>query len=366
MRPRLADPHAHAGVDRAPGVEVERELEPFALGERRVGYPDAQPATVQSLDAAARPLQEGDEVAGVPRVVEVDLHGALEGPRRAARWGRSHRGGRAPWAKLPVGADRPPRRNGNGRFRARTGGLVLVGASVALLMIASLALQARLEALDRIVESFLFIALVLFLAHAAALAHRRAVDAAVVQERRRMARELHDGLAQELAFVVTECGRLGLDPGLRGIARAAQSALAESRRAILALRRPVAPSLAEELEQVARHAADRAQLRLDLRLAPGVDLPPASRIELSRVVHETIANVARHTGATSVCVELSAEHGTRLTVSDDGVGFDPSRSEADRPGFGVLGMRERVKALGGELRIVSRPHRGTRVEVLLP
>jgi signal transduction histidine kinase len=180
-----------------------------------------------------------------------------------------------------------------------------------------------------------------------------------------MARELHDGLAQELAFVVTECGRLGLDPGLRGIARAAQSALAESRRAILALRRPVAPSLAEELEQVARHAADRAQLRLDLRLGVGIDLPPASRIELSRIVHETIANVARHAEATCVRVELSAEHGTRLAVSDDGVGFDPS-SEAGRSGFGVLGMRERVRALGGELRIVSRPQRGTRVEVLLP
>jgi signal transduction histidine kinase len=285
---------------------------------------------------------------------------------RAARWGRSHRGGRAPAAKLPVGAGRPPRTNGNGRLGARTGGVILVGASVALLIIGSLALQARLETLDRIVESFLFIALVLFLAHAAALGHRRAVDAAVVRERRRMARELHDGLAQELAFVVTECGRLGLDPGLRGIARAAQSALAESRRAILALRRPVAPSLAEELEQVAHHAADRAGLRLDLRLARSIDLPPESRIELSRVVHETIANVARHAGATSVCVELSAEHGTRLVVSDDGAGFDPSRSEAGRPGFGILGMGERVRALGGELRIVSRPERGTRVEVLLP
>jgi signal transduction histidine kinase len=233
-------------------------------------------------------------------------------------------------------------------------------------MIVSLALQARLETRDRIVEPFLFIALVLFLAHAAAFVHRRAVDAAVVRERLRMARELHDGLAQELAFVVTECGRLGLDPGRRDIARAAQSAFAESRRAILALRRPVAPSLAEELEQVARHAADRAQLRLDLRLAVGIHLPPASRVELSRIVHEAIANVARHAGATSVCVELSADHGTRLAVSDDGVGFDPSRSEAGRPGFGVLGMRERVRALGGELRIVSRPQRGTRVEVLLP
>ena len=256
--------------------------------------------------------------------------------------------------------------NGNGLVGARTGGLVLAGASVALLVIASLAVQARLEGVDRIVEPLLLVALVIFVAHAAALAHRRAVDAAVLRERRRAARELHDGLAQELAFVVTECGRLGSDPRLRGLAEAAQRALAEARRAILALRRPVAPSLAEELEQVARHAADRAQLRLELRLSGGVDLPPASRSELSRVVHEAIANVARHAGATSVCVELSAEHGTRLAVSDDGVGCDPTRSEAGLPGFGILGMRERVRALGGELRIVSRPDRGTRVEVLLP
>jgi signal transduction histidine kinase len=366
MRARLADPHARAGVDGAPDLEVERELEPFALGERRVGYPDAQRATVQLLDAAARPFQEGDEVAGAPRVVEVDLHGPLGGLHRAARWGRSHRGGRALWAKLPVGADRPPRTNGNGRVGARTGGPLLAGASVAALVVGLLALRVRLEVADRIIGPFLFVALVLLLVHAAALGHRRAVAAAVARERRRMARELHDGLAQELAFVVTECSRLGLHPGLRGIAEAAQRALAESRRAILALRRPVAASLAEELEQVAQHAADRAGLRLDLRLARGVDLAPAARSELSRVVHESIANAARHAGATSVCVELSAEHGTRLAVSDDGAGFDPDRSEAVPPGFGILGMRERVRTLGGELRIVSRPQRGTRVEVLLP
>jgi len=366
MRARLADPHARAGIDGAPDLEVERELEPFALGERRVGYPDAQRATVQLLDAAARPFQEGDEVAGAPRVVEVDLHGPLGGLHRAARWGRSHRGGRALWAKLPVGADRPPRTNGKGRVGAQTGGPLLAGASVAALAVGSLAVQVRLGAVDRI-GPFLCVALVLLLVlYAAALGHRRAVAAAVASERRRMARELHDGLAQELAFVVTECSRLGLDPGLHGIAETAQRALAESRRAILALRRPVAASLAEELEQVAHHAADRAGLRLDLRLARGVDLAPAARSELSRVVNESIANAARHAGATSVCVELSAGHGTRLAVSDDGVGFDPSRSEAVRPGFGILGMRERVTALGGELRIVSRPQRGTRVEVLLP
>ena len=192
------------------------------------------------------------------------------------------------------------------------------------------------------------------------------MDAAVARDRRRIARELHDGLAQELAFVVTQCSRLASEPGIGSIAEAAQTALAESRRAMLALRRPAGTPLAAELEQVARRAADRAGLRLELRLAEGVDLPPAARVELSRILHEAIANTARHARATGVCVELSGGRGARLTVSDDGVGFDPDRPEAVFPGFGILGMRERVRIIGGELSIVSRPFLGTRVEVLIP
>jgi len=65
-------------------------------------------------------------------------------------------------------------------------------------------------------------------------------------------------------------------------------------------------------------------------------------------------------------VELSGESGVRLTVSDDGVGLDPDRLQAVSSGVGILGMRERVRLLGGELSIVSRPLRGTRVEVHLP
>ncbi|MGH3019212.1 MAG: sensor histidine kinase [Gaiellaceae bacterium] len=206
----------------------------------------------------------------------------------------------------------------------------------------------------------------LLVAYAVAVGHRRAVDVAVARERGRMARELHDGLAQELAFVVTQCSRLASDPRIGKIAEAAQSALAESRRAMLALRRPVEAPLAEELEQVARHAADRAGLGLELRLADGIELPPPARAELARVLHEAIANAARHARATGVCVELSREQGTRLTISDDGVGFDADRPVAVFGAFGILGMQERVKTLGGELRIVSDPLQGTRVEVLLP
>ena len=342
MRARLVDPDARAGMDGAPSLDVEHELEPFRVAERGVGYPDEEAAIFESLDRAARALQEGDEIAGVPRVVEVDLHWPLPSLRRTPRRRWTHRGGRMPQAKLTVGAGRPPRANGNSSIGARIAGLALVGMSVAGLVLGSLALVTRPGTADQIVPICFCIITVLLVAHGAARAHRHAVDAAVARERRRIARELHDGLAQELAFVVSQCSRLASEPGFGSIAEAAQNALAESRRAMTALRRPAGTPLAAELEQVARRAADRAGLRLELRLAEGVDLPPAAR------------------------VELSGGRGARLTVSDDGVGFDPDRPEAVFQSFGIVGMRERVRIFGGELSIVSRPSLGTRVEVLIP
>jgi signal transduction histidine kinase len=268
--------------------------------------------------------------------------------------------------KLTVGAGRPPRTNGKASVATRIAGPALVGVSVAGLLCGSLALQADTAAVDQVLAACLCVALVLLVAHGAALAHRLAVDAAVGRERRRLARELHDGLAQELAFVVAQCSRLASQPGIGGIAEAAQAALAESRRAMVALRRPTSATLADEVEQVARHAAGRAGLRLELRLAEGVNLPPDARVELARILHEAIENTARHASATGVWVELAGERGVRLTVSDDGVGFDPDGPGAVASGFGILGMRERVETLGGELSIVSRPLFGTRVEVHVP
>lgn len=366
MRARVVDPQAGGRVGRAPGLDVERQLEPFRLRERGLRYPDEETASFESLDRAARAAQEGDEVAGLPQIVEMDLHWPVPSLRRTARRGWTHRGGRRLLAKLTVGAGRPPRTNGNGSVGRQIAGPALVGVSVAGLVIGSLALQTDAAAVDQIVAVCVCVAMVLLVAHGAALAHRLAVDAAVATERRRLARELHDGLAQELAFVVAQCGRLASEPAAGGIAEAARAALAESRRAMHALRRPAGATLADEVEDAARHAADRAGLGLELRLAEEVDRPPEVRVELARVVHEAIANTARHAGATAVCVELSSESGVRLTVSDDGVGLDPGRLRAVSSGFGIVGMRERVGLLGGELSIVSCPLGGTRVEVHVP
>ena len=106
-------------------------------------------------------------------------------------------------------------------------------------------------------------------------------------------------------------------------------------------------------------------LRVDLR-ADGRGVPSAVEGALVRIVQEAITNAGRHGRASEVHVELSNGDCLRLVVADDGVGFDPAAVRPDGVHFGLLGMRERVEALGGRLEIASRPGDGTRIEVALP
>lgn len=188
---------------------------------------------------------------------------------------------------------------------------------------------------------------------------------AVLEERRRIARDLHDGLAQELAFIVATARRLARGgPQETGrLAAAAERALAESRRAIAALserdEEPLAAALAQTIEEV----AGRAGARVALDLEDGVDVPPRMREELVRIAREAVTNAVRHGRATRVSAELTFADGLRLAIADNGVGFDPRHRGA---GFGLTTMEERAHALGGELRISRRPEGGTAVEVLLP
>ncbi len=196
---------------------------------------------------------------------------------------------------------------------------------------------------------------------------RRLSEAAVLEERRRLARELHDGLAQELAFIY----RLARDddgsPGARaGIAAAAERALDESRRAIAALTRPLDEPLAVALAQATEEVAARCAVvpRLDLDLDPAVVVDRTAREALIRVACEAVANAARHGHAGNVRVRLAAGEAVELTVLDDGVGFDTAAAGSGR-GFGLVSMRERIESLGGRFTISSYPSTGTRVEVAL-
>jgi signal transduction histidine kinase len=199
-----------------------------------------------------------------------------------------------------------------------------------------------------------------------------AAAAAILEERRRMARDLHDGLAQELAFIRVQARRLAdnrrADEVVEQISVAAERALDESRRAIAALTRPLDEPFGSTLTQVAEDIAVRMGLRLEFDVDDEVDAPPETREALLRVVREAVTNAGRHAQAGRVRIELRNGHGLRLRIRDDGAGFDPARPQGSTAsgGFGLTSMQERVRALGGELRIASEPGAGTAIEVHVP
>jgi len=196
-------------------------------------------------------------------------------------------------------------------------------------------------------------------------------QAAILDERRRMARELHDGLAQELAFIVTRTRELaeGLvatnDHALGRLAAAGERALDESRRAITALSAPIDESFETAVVQTVEEVASRVGTRTEIVVDPGVEVPSATKEALLRILREAVANASRHGGARKVRVEVTNGEVLRLKVRDDGSGFDAAAG-GDAGGFGLTTMAERVHALGGELRISSQPTAGTEVEVIVP
>lgn len=212
------------------------------------------------------------------------------------------------------------------------------------------------------------VALAMVVTPAAAANRRRAIAHAIAEERHRIARELHDGLAQELAYIRMEALRMAgrhEDDRVTRLALAAERALEESRGAIATLRRHRETSLSGELTQVAEELTDRAGARLSLRLQPGLEIQPERRQALVRILREAITNGVRHGQATEVALELSGGEGVRMAVRDNGGGFVPGGPRRSG-GFGLTTMRERAQAMGGDLTIRSDPGQGTLVEVHLP
>jgi signal transduction histidine kinase len=196
----------------------------------------------------------------------------------------------------------------------------------------------------------------------------RATAAAISEERRRIARDLHDGLAQELAYIRMEAARLAAqEPEGRAarLAMAAQRALEESRGAIAALRGDGDEDFAGELSAVARGLAERGGATVDLNIQPGLRVKRDRRDTLLRIMREAIGNGVRHGHATELSLEVSGADGVRMAVRDNGVGFQPGGPRR-RGSFGLTSMEERARALGGDVSVRSRPGEGTLVEVELP
>jgi signal transduction histidine kinase len=190
-------------------------------------------------------------------------------------------------------------------------------------------------------------------------------ETAVLEERQRIARDLHDGVAQELAYLARNLDSLDGDTSgdtLRRLLRAVERAQFESRRAVSTLAAPPGQAIETVLANAVAEIAERFQVVLDLDLVPGVRLPAARAEALVRIACEAVTNAARHSGSSRVRLTVERDGSrVRLWVSDNGCGFDT----AAQGGFGLISMRERAHSVGGELCISSAPGRGSDVEVTL-
>jgi PAS domain S-box-containing protein len=200
-------------------------------------------------------------------------------------------------------------------------------------------------------------------------------------ERRRIARELHDSLGQFLSAMLLSIASFRLQPGDPVVAerfsklqRLLESADHELDRIVFTLR-PTALEDSGLADAVAAYVGTWSELSgqpVDL-LIEGLDgrrLPPQAEAAVFRVIQEALNNVAKHAHARNVSVSVEWL-GRQLvaSVEDDGVGFDAEQAapaDGSRPSWGLLGMRERIEALGGTFAIESRPGQGTTVLLRVP
>ena len=198
---------------------------------------------------------------------------------------------------------------------------------------------------------------------------RDAASAAIASERERIARDLHDGLAQDLACIAAQGQRLDCELGPEHpLMVATRNALAASRGVITDLTASTAPTTEAALRMIADELEHRYGIQVlvraetDTALSPGDELEPTRREHLIRIAREAIVNAATHGLARHVDVVLRRRPGTLLLrVSDDGRGI----SDAQRSGFGLRSMRARAASLGGQLTAHPRAGGGTDLELLV-
>jgi signal transduction histidine kinase len=213
-------------------------------------------------------------------------------------------------------------------------------------------------------DVLLLAGVVLLLVGAAREIGRYRTERIAIEERRRVAHDLHDGVAQELAYIATLARRMERSTDMidaRRIADAARHALDESRLVIAAL--AGAGDAGKQITLTARDAARRFDLDISVDLPPVVDLAPEKVEAVLRIVREAITNAGRHAHAHKVRVRLLEGHPTVLELSDDGHGFDPY---GDLPGFGLTAMRERAAAIDAVLAVEPGTGGGTTVRLELP
>jgi signal transduction histidine kinase len=201
---------------------------------------------------------------------------------------------------------------------------------------------------------------------------------AVEEERKRIARDLHDDLSQRLALMGLEVAQVihTLPSNCGDAQRRLSDAWKRNQETSIEVRRlshHLHPSKLEYLGLVAavksfcKDLSEHQEMRIQFR---HFDVPPsipkAAALCIYRVVQESLRNVVKHSGAKKAQVVISCSAGEiNLCISDEGAGFDPD-SDKTKTGIGLIGMRERLLQIGGEISIDSRPSRGTRITARIP
>ena len=207
-------------------------------------------------------------------------------------------------------------------------------------------------------------------------------ELAVVDERERIARELHDGIAQVLGYVNTksqavdaylEAGRVDeARHQLTELGAAARAVYVDVRESIIGLRGPIEPGqgLGTALAAHARRVAEASRFALEIAIDPEAEalrLDPDAEANLYRIVQEALTNVRKH--ATARRVRLTAEITgglLRVSVADDGRGLPAGAASSDKPGYGLRAMRERAARIGARFQVMGNVGGGTLVRVELP
>lgn len=204
---------------------------------------------------------------------------------------------------------------------------------------------------------------------------------AMLAERDRIAREMHDSLAQVLGVVhlrlralgphAQSAGDLAMSSQLNDLAGLAEEAYRDVREAILGLRessrsdRGFFEGLRAYLDKYGHQAGIKATLEVATDQQPL--LAPRAEVQVIRVIQEALTNTRKHAGASTAVVRVTnSDDWTTFTIEDDGRGFDPTGTLLGHDGFGLHTMRERMDLIGGTLLIDSAPGRGTRVVARVP
>lgn len=210
--------------------------------------------------------------------------------------------------------------------------------------------------------------------------HQRLKGLAVAEERARIAREMHDGMAQVLAYVNTKAQAVKeflrhqrvdeASAQLEQLAAAAREIYTDVREGILALHTQASPdrSLPQALREFLQSWQDHSGIVGELIIAGDPHFGPEVELQLLRIIQEALANVRKHSGASHAVVEIrGGASAIEVEVRDDGSGFDPAAMpRAGLPRFGLAIMRERAESIGGSMKLDTSPGAGTRVRVALP